>query len=54
MKSEKEETRKCANEGCGRPAQAEDGLCDVCGIEWSLFRRDTRFGERAAPRREGG
>lgn len=30
----------CANEGCGKPA--EDRFCDACGLEWSLFHRDSR------------
>lgn len=44
MKDEKEKKTRCANEACGRPAEAEEGspFCASCGLEWTLFHRDTR------------
>jgi hypothetical protein len=36
----REAVGKCANEGCGRPAE---GLyCDACALEYSLFHREQR------------
>lgn len=32
----------CQNEGCSRPAAAGETLCETCGIEQTLFRRDRR------------
>jgi hypothetical protein len=38
----------CANEGCSRPAEAGEAYCGACGLERSLFRRDSRYaGERS-------
>ena len=33
---------RCANEGCGREAVEGERFCEACGLEWALFRRDTR------------
>ena len=38
--------RTCANEGCGRPAMGN--LCEVCGLEWSLYHREERAARRAS------
>ena len=46
MKTGKEERRPCANEGCGRAAEADSRFCETCCLEWTLFRRDTRAGDR--------
>jgi hypothetical protein len=55
MKTGKEERRPCANEGCGRPAEADSRLCETCCLEWTLFRRDTRGGRpQRPPLRHGG
>ncbi|HTO76225.1 MAG TPA: hypothetical protein VMQ61_09125 [Thermoanaerobaculia bacterium] len=43
--------RICANEGCGRPA--EDGLCENCALERSLFHREEREARRSAEVRTG-
>jgi hypothetical protein len=43
------EPRICGNEGCGRPA--EKRLCDVCGLEWSLFHREERVAKARAEHR---
>lgn len=32
----------CANEACPRPAEAGEAYCDACGLERSLYRRDSR------------
>jgi ribosomal protein L37E len=43
MKNEKEEKPRCANEGCGKPADDDDSrYCAACGLERMLLRRDTR------------
>ena len=42
MKDEKEKPTRCANEGCGRPADEDSRFCASCGLEWMLLRRDTR------------
>lgn len=34
--------RPCETEGCRRPAAQGERLCESCGIERSLFRRDER------------
>lgn len=49
----RERRSRCANEGCPREAEPGELLCDPCGLEQSLFRRDLRAaGNRppAAPR----
>jgi hypothetical protein len=43
--------RICANEGCGRPA--EDGLCENCALERSLFHREEREARRSTEVRTG-
>ncbi len=43
--------RICANEGCGRPA--EDGLCENCALERSLFHREEREAPRSTEVRTG-
>jgi hypothetical protein len=40
---EREDTRICANEGCGKPADDGSRFCPSCGLEWMLLRRDTRW-----------
>jgi hypothetical protein len=35
--------RKCANEGCGRPAVAN--LCEACCLEWLLYHREERVAQ---------
>ncbi|HTO87822.1 MAG TPA: hypothetical protein VMR54_09890 [Thermoanaerobaculia bacterium] len=35
--------RKCANEGCDRPAVAN--LCEACSLEWSLYHREERVAQ---------
>ena len=42
MKNEKEEKPRCANEGCGKPADDDSRYCAGCGLEWMLLRRDAR------------
>jgi hypothetical protein len=42
MKNEEEKAPRCANEGCGRPADEGCSFCATCGLEWMLLRRDTR------------
>ena len=42
MKNETENTPRCANEGCGRPADDGSRFCASCGLEWMLLRRDRR------------
>ena len=32
----------CANEGCPRPAESGEAYCGACGLERSLYRRDSR------------
>ena len=32
----------CANEACPRPAEAGEIYCGACGLERSLYRRDSR------------
>ena len=39
---EKETTERCANEGCGKPADDGSRFCASCGLEWMLLRRDRR------------
>jgi hypothetical protein len=43
--------RICSNEGCGRPA--EDGLCENCALERSLFHREERELPRSPEVRTG-
>jgi len=43
--------RICANEACGRPA--EDGLCENCALEHSLFHREEREAPRSTEVRTG-
>ena len=38
----REPSLPCANEGCPREAAVGERLCDACGLELSLFRRDLR------------
>ena len=48
-------TTACANEACPRPAEPGEPYCGACGLERSLYRRDSRHaGEpsRTEPRRE--
>jgi len=47
-----DETRRCANEGCRRPAAPRDLFCESCSIERSLFRRDQRSGNLRRPAAE--
>lgn len=42
----------CENEGCLRIASAGETLCETCGIEQALFRRDRRPPISGAPRAE--
>ena len=39
----------CANEGCSRQAGPGEQLCDSCGLERSLFRRDLRAAGNRPP-----
>lgn len=32
----------CANEACARPAEEDEVYCATCGLERSLYRRDSR------------
>ena len=32
----------CRNPGCSRPAESDDAFCFACGLERSLYERDTR------------
>jgi hypothetical protein len=50
MKNEKEKAPRCANEGCGRPADDGSRFCASCGLEWMLLRRDTRWDEARGDR----
>jgi hypothetical protein len=43
--------RICANEACGR--LAEDGLCENCALERSLFHREEREAPRSTEVRTG-
>ncbi len=36
------EVIRCGNDGCGREAAPGERFCEACGLEWTLFRRDTR------------
>jgi hypothetical protein len=42
MKDEKQDERRCANEGCERNAEEGSVLCAECNLEWSLFHREFR------------
>ena len=45
----------CENEACGRMAEADEAYCAACGLEQSLFRRETRREDaekRSSRRRE--
>jgi len=42
---------RCRNESCGRTAEAGEAYCFACGLERSLFERDTRSGPVFAPGR---
>ena len=42
MKDEEEEKKPCANEGCPRPAEKGEDLCETCSLEWSLMHRHKR------------
>jgi len=42
MKDAREKKNRCANEGCGKPAEEGSLFCASCGLEWSLFHRDVR------------
>ncbi len=33
---------RCANGACPRPAESGEAYCEACGLEWSLYRRDSR------------
>jgi hypothetical protein len=48
MKNENEETPRCANEGCRKPADDDSRYCAACGLEWMLLRRDERPRDTAA------
>jgi hypothetical protein len=37
---------KCANPTCGRKASPGGRYCDNCELEWTLYRRDLREGDR--------
>ncbi len=40
----------CANEACPRSAEAGEAYCADCGLERSLYRRDSRHaGESSRP-----
>ena len=45
MTKEMEDTKICANPGCGRPADDDGSLCDSCALEWTLFHREVRAEE---------
>lgn len=34
---------RCRNEGCSRPADAGEVFCFACGLERSLYERDSRL-----------
>lgn len=42
MNMQQQPSNTCSNEGCGRPAPVGERLCEICGLEWALFRRDRR------------
>jgi hypothetical protein len=45
----------CANEACPRPAEPGEAYCGACGLERSLYRRDSRHARgqtRTEPRPE--
>jgi hypothetical protein len=42
MRTRRDTAMVCTNEGCGRPAPANEPMCETCAIEWALFRRDSR------------
>jgi hypothetical protein len=48
MTDQNEEEARCANEGCQRAAEPDSIYCSSCGLEWSLFHRETR--EEPRPR----
>jgi hypothetical protein len=50
MKDEKEKPSRCANEGCGKPADDGSRFCASCGLEWMLLRRDRRGDEARGDR----
>ena len=37
---------KCGNPGCDRGAAPGSRLCETCELEWALYRRDLREGDR--------
>ncbi len=46
MTPERPAVSSCVNTGCTRPAEEGERYCAACGLERSLFRRDSR---REAP-----
>lgn len=46
MEKDSKTREECANIGCGRPAAPDSPYCDNCGLEWALYRRDLRDGDR--------
>lgn len=46
MEEDVNESEKCANPGCGRIAASRSLYCETCELEWILFRRDLRGGNR--------
>lgn len=41
-----EMNEKCANPACGRRVDSGSLYCENCEIEWTLYRRDLRGGDR--------
>lgn len=45
-KERAEMNEKCANPACGRRVDSGSLYCENCEIEWTLYRRDLRGGDR--------
>jgi hypothetical protein len=46
MENDGKRNAKCENPGCGRIAASGSRYCETCELEWTLYRRDLRVGDR--------
>ena len=46
MENGENRSAKCENPGCGRHAASGSRFCETCELEWALYRRDLRRGDR--------
>ncbi|MEX0879032.1 MAG: hypothetical protein WEB59_16150 [Thermoanaerobaculia bacterium] len=51
MNENRMSTARSANEACPRPAESGETHCGACGLEGSLYRRDSRREGQARPER---